>query len=214
VSVDGLSVTRVGPDAMGAPTLVILLDGVGSEIGHWIRFQERLAESTRCGVVLARMPAAASAEEELEPLAMSLVPAVLAAGGFGRGVLMGSGTSAAIVASYLGGTPDHRVRGLVLISPRLFVRGSRRWDAREAIGYVRVPIQIVEGAYELPSARAQIEATQDEAYCPVDVALIDGAGGAPVRERPDDTLAAVVDFVETLFRDAGEGADFPMRGEA
>ena len=84
--------------------------------------------------------------------------------------------------------------------------GFRSWDIRESIGYIRVPMLIVQGADDQYGTTAQIEAARDEAYCPVDVALIDGAGHSPHLDQADRTLAAVGGFVTTLFDTFGEKA--------
>src|SRR6185295_18212730 len=77
--------------------------------------------------------------------------------------------------------------------------GFRSWDIRESIGYIRVPIVIVQGTDDQYGTEAQIRAAEDEAYCPVDAVLISGAGHAPHLERPAETLAAIAEFVNTLL---------------
>lgn len=82
----------------------------------------------------------------------------------------------------------------------------RRWDIRETIGYIRVPILIMQGADDEYGTTAQLDVARDEAYCPVDVALIEGAGHAPQFDQPEQTLAAVSGFAATLFDTFGEKA--------
>ena len=89
----------------------------------------------------------------------------------------------------------------------------RAWDIHESLGYIRVPILIVQGTEDRYGTEAQIEAAREETYCPVDVALIDGAGHAPHLERPRETLAAVTGFLETLLVTMGE-AGRPSAGGA
>ena len=170
-----------------------------------------------------------------------MLPKVLDAIGFKRGILLGHSDGASIATIYLGGIQDHRVRGLVLIAAQFFVEdvsvasiaqarvayrdgdlrqrltkyhganvdcafqgwndawldpGFRSWDIQESIGYIRVPILIVQGTRDQYGTVAQIRAAEQEAYCPVDVALIDGAGHAPHLERATDTLASVAGFVK------------------
>ena len=84
--------------------------------------------------------------------------------------------------------------------------GFRSWDIRESIGYIRVPILIVQGSDDQYGTGAQIEAAREEAYCLVDVTLLPGTGHAPHVERPAETLAAVAGFVTTLFRTFEERA--------
>jgi pimeloyl-ACP methyl ester carboxylesterase len=82
----------------------------------------------------------------------------------------------------------------------------RQWDIRDYIDYIRVPIQIVQGADDQYGTTAQIDVALEEAYCPVDVALIAGARHAPQNQRPIETWRAVTDFILTLLDAAGEAA--------
>jgi pimeloyl-ACP methyl ester carboxylesterase len=81
----------------------------------------------------------------------------------------------------------------------------RSWDIRESIGYIRVPILIVQGTDDEYGTSAQIEAAIDEAYCPVDARVVPGARHSPHLDAPEETLAAVSEFVTTLFATFGEG---------
>ncbi len=83
--------------------------------------------------------------------------------------------------------------------------GFRRWDIRDSIGYIRVPMLIVQGTDDEYGTVAQIEAARGEAYCPVDATVIPGAGHSPHLDAPAETLAAVAEFVSTLLTTFGEG---------
>jgi pimeloyl-ACP methyl ester carboxylesterase len=52
--------------------------------------------------------------------AVEVLPEVLQAIGFQRGILMGHSDGATIAAIYAGSVVDHRVRGLILIAPHFF----------------------------------------------------------------------------------------------
>ncbi len=165
-----------------APTVVILHQGEPGDPA-WAAFGEALAAATGCRVFQY-----SRAEPALSGPALEVLPKLLEAIGFHRGILLGQGEGASIATIYLGGVQDHRIRGLVLISPRFFAEDpkhdrDRTPDIRESIGYIRVPILIVHGT------AAQIRAAEEEAYCPVDVAEGDG---------PADTLAAVATFIKTV----------------
>ena len=71
----------------------------------------------------------------------------------------------------------------------------RRWDITEHLAYIRVPVLIVQGEDDQYGTVKQIEAAQQECYCPVEVALVPGARHSPQREAPDATLRAISDFV-------------------
>ncbi|MFN0177932.1 MAG: alpha/beta fold hydrolase [Gemmatimonadales bacterium] len=71
----------------------------------------------------------------------------------------------------------------------------RSWDIQETIGYIRVPILIVQGSRDEYGTAAQLRAAQEEAYCPVEIALLDEVGYAPHLERSAETLQAVGSFI-------------------
>ena len=77
------------------------------------------------------------------------------------------------------------------------------WDISEYLAYIRVPVAIVQGARDQYGTLRQVEIAQEECYCPVDVALIAGAGHSPHREAADETLAAITDFAAAVLRPDG-----------
>jgi pimeloyl-ACP methyl ester carboxylesterase len=81
----------------------------------------------------------------------------------------------------------------------------RRWDITEALGYIRVPVLIVQGADDQYGTVRQIEVAGQECYCPVDVALLPGVRHAPHREAPERLLDEVSGFANRLLRDHREG---------
>lgn len=116
-----------GPSPDKAPTLVLLHEGLGA-LGLWRDFPERLAAATGMGVFAwSRAGYGASDPCDLpRPLdymkqeAVKVLPQVLDAMGFERGVLMGHSDGATIAAIHAGSVVDHRVRGLVLMAPHFF----------------------------------------------------------------------------------------------
>ena len=118
----------IGPDPSAAPTLVLLHEGLGSA-GLWGDFPDRLTATTGLGVFLySRAGYGASSTIALpRPLdymhheAKQVLPKVLWAIGFQRGLLIGHSDGASIATLYAGNTQDHRVTGLVLIAPHFFV---------------------------------------------------------------------------------------------
>ena len=77
----------------------------------------------------------------------------------------------------------------------------RDWDISEYLAYVRVPVLIVQGVDDQYGTMRQVEIARDECYCPVDVAVIAGAGHSPHREAPAGTLEAVTEFASAALRD-------------
>ena len=56
--------------------------------------------------------------------ATDVLPQLLDAIGFRRGILLGHSDGASIAAWYAGSVQDHRVRGLVLMAPHFFMEAS------------------------------------------------------------------------------------------
>jgi pimeloyl-ACP methyl ester carboxylesterase len=81
----------------------------------------------------------------------------------------------------------------------------RDWDISEYLAYIRVPIAIVQGADDRYGTIRQIEIAQQECYCPVDVAVLAGAGHSPHREAPAATLDTISDFAHAVLQ-GGEGS--------
>jgi len=117
----------VGPRPNAAPTLVLLHEGLGC-VGLWGDFPERLATATGLGVFLySRAGYGASSTIALprpinymDPEAKTVLPRVLQAIGFQRGLLIGHSDGASIATIYAGSTEDHRISSLVLIAPHFF----------------------------------------------------------------------------------------------
>ena len=251
-----LEYRMIGPRPGAAPTIVMLHEGLGC-VGLWGAFPDKLATATEAGVFLysrggygrsspAKLPRPLSFMDEE---ALDVLPRVLAAIGFQRGILLGHSDGASIATIYAGSVQDHRVRGLVLMAPHFFteemgiaeirrageafdagilrdklkrwhadVDGAfrswigpwldpdfRKWDITEALGYIRVPILIVQGADDQYGSLRQVEVAKEECFCPVETAILAGARHSPHRDAPEATLAAVAGFINRLLRDHGEG---------
>ncbi|HLX15840.1 MAG TPA: alpha/beta hydrolase [Bradyrhizobium sp.] len=245
-----LEYRMIGPAPEEAPTIVMLHEGLGSA-KLWGDFPDRLQAATGAGVfVYSRAGCGASTPVSLpRPLdymsieALDVLPALLDAIGFRRGLLLGHSDGASIVAIYAGGTGDHRVRGVVMIAPHFVVEDVsvrsiaeikkvyettdlraklarwhgdvdnafygwnrawldpkfRDWDISEFLGYIRVPVAIVQGADDQYGTIRQIEIAQEECYCPIDVTIVPGAGHSPHREAPEATLNTITEFVKRIL---------------
>ncbi len=116
-----------GPAPGEAPTILLLHEGLGC-LGLWRDFPERLAAATGWRVVAySRAGYGQSDPADLpRPLdymtreAVEVLPAVLAAVDFRRGILMGHSDGATIALEYAGRVFDPRVRGLVVMAPHTF----------------------------------------------------------------------------------------------
>jgi pimeloyl-ACP methyl ester carboxylesterase len=122
-----LEYRMIGPRPDAAPTLVLLHEGLGS-VAVWNSFPEQLAEATGSGVfAYSRAGYGRSSPSQLprrvsfmHEEAVEVLPRVLAAAGFRRGLLVGHSDGASIAAIYAGSVQDHRVRGLALMAPHFF----------------------------------------------------------------------------------------------
>jgi pimeloyl-ACP methyl ester carboxylesterase len=257
LSIDGASLEyrMIGARPDAAPTIVMLHEGLGS-VSTWGSFPAALAAKTGAGVlVYSRAGYGRSSTVALpRPLdymqreATGVLPQLLEAIGFRRGILLGHSDGASIAAYYAGSVQDHRVRALVLMAPHFFTEpeglaeirdvrsvyettdlrarlarhhadvdvafrgwneawldpGFQDFDITEALGYIRVPILIVQGLDDRYGTVRQVEAAQEECYCPVEPLLLPDCGHAPQREKPAETLAAVADFIDRILRRHGE----------
>ena len=251
-----LEYRMIGPRPPEAPTVVMLHEGLGC-VGLWGNFPEQLAAATGAGVfVYSRTNYGKSSPGKLprgvdfmHEEAIDVLPRVLAAIGFERGILFGHSDGASIAAIYAGSVQDHRVRGLVFMAPHFFTEEMglaqirrtsedyksgdlrdrlkrwhndvdsafhswsgpwlnpefRAWDITEPLGYIRVPILIVQGADDQYGTIKQVEAAEQECYCPVETAILPGVRHSPHRDAPEVTLQTAAAFINRLLRDHREG---------
>src|SRR3981081_2549646 len=103
----------IGPAPEDAPTIVMLHEGLGSA-AQWGEFPDRLQAATGAGGLgESRAGAGAAAPVSLpRPLdymhteALDVLPKLLDAVGFRRGLLLGHSDGASIAAIYAGGSGD------------------------------------------------------------------------------------------------------------
>ncbi len=251
-----LEYRMIGPLPDTAPTIVMLHEGLGSA-GLWGDFPDKLQEATGAGVFAYSRAGYGASPTKPPPWplnfmdieALEVLPKVLEAIGFRRGLLLGHSDGASIATIYAGGIQDHRVRGMILIAPHFIVeefglasiaktraefetgnlksklarwhkdadatfRGwidvwldpkFRGWNISESLAYVRVPVEIIQGADDQYGTLRQIEIAREECYCPVEVSIIPHAAHSPHREAADVTLKAAADFANRLLKFHGEG---------
>jgi pimeloyl-ACP methyl ester carboxylesterase len=128
INASDLEYRMIGPSPEDAPTIVMLHEGLGSA-GLWGDFPDKLQAATGAGVfVYSRAGYGASTPVTLpRPLdymhieALEVLPKLLDATGFRRGLLLGHSDGASIAAIYAGSHQDHRVQGIALIAPHFIV---------------------------------------------------------------------------------------------
>ena len=118
----------LAPESADAPTIVMLHEGLGSA-GLWGDFPEKLQAATGVGIFLySRAGYGQSSPVTLpRPLdymhreALDVLPNLLDAIGFKRGLLLGHSDGASIATIYAGSHQDHRLQGIALIAPHFIV---------------------------------------------------------------------------------------------
>jgi pimeloyl-ACP methyl ester carboxylesterase len=128
IGASDLEYRMIGPSPEQGPTIVMLHEGLGSA-ELWSDFPDKLQAATGAGVfVYSRAGYGASTPAELpRPLeymhieALDVLPKLLDALSFRRGLLVGHSDGASIAAIYAGSHQDHRVQGIALIAPHFIV---------------------------------------------------------------------------------------------
>src|SRR6201996_6948328 len=134
-----LEYRMIGPRPDAAPSIVMLHEGLGS-VGLWGEFPDRIAEATGAGVFVYSRAGYGKSKPGSLPRstrfmheeACDVLPRVLDAIGFQRGILLGHSDGASIAAIYAGSVQDHRIRGLVLEAPHFFVEEMGLAEIRRA----------------------------------------------------------------------------------
>jgi pimeloyl-ACP methyl ester carboxylesterase len=202
-----LEYRMIGPRPDAAPVIVMLHEGLGA-VTTWGDFPARLSEQTGAGVfVYSRAGYGRSSTIALpRPLdymqreATDVLPQLLDAIGFRRGILLGHSDGATIAAYYAGSVQDHRVRGLVLIAPHFFMEDSNVAAIRKTVeSYETTDLRAklarhhadVDAAFRgwsgawLDPGFAKFDTTDALAYIRVPVLVLQGAAD------PYGTLAQV-----------------------
>jgi pimeloyl-ACP methyl ester carboxylesterase len=210
-----LEYRMIGPRPDAAPTIVMLHEGLGS-VTTWGDFPQKVAEHTGAGVfVYSRAGYGKSSTITLpRPLdymqreATEVLPPLLAAIGFRRGILFGHSDGATVAAWYGGSVQDHRVRGLILMAPHFFMEASNIAAIRKAVeSYETTDFRSrlarhhadVDAAFRgwsgawLDPGFAQFDTTEALAYIRVPVLVVQGAAD------PYGTLAQVRAVAEECY---------------
>jgi pimeloyl-ACP methyl ester carboxylesterase len=130
LAIDGASLEYrwLAADSADAPTIVMLHEGLGSA-GLWGDLPEKLRQATGAGIfAYSRAGYGQSSGIALpRPLdymqreALDVLPKLLDAISFRRGLLLGHSDGASIATIYAGAHQDHRLQGLVLMAPHFIV---------------------------------------------------------------------------------------------
>src|SRR4030081_2984384 len=128
IGASDLEYRMIGPAPDQAPTLVMLHEGLGCT-GLWGDFPDRLQAATSAGVfAYSRAGYGPSTPVKLpRPLdymhveALDVLPKLLDAIGFRRGLLVGHSDGAAVAGGFAGRHQDPPLQGIALIAPQFIV---------------------------------------------------------------------------------------------
>lgn len=144
-----------GPAPDHAPTIVMLHEGLGC-LALWRHVPAKLSEATGFGVFAYSRAGYGQSDPVTLPRpldymtreAMEVVPPLLDAIGFRRGILLGHSDGATIAAIYAGSHEDHRVRGLVLMAPHFFTEPEGLAEiAKAKVDYETTDLKVRMGKY-------------------------------------------------------------------
>src|SRR3979490_3073499 len=152
IGASDLEYRMIGPAPDGAPTIVMLHEGLGSA-ALWGDFPDKLQAATGAGVfAYSRAGYGASTPAKLpRPLdymhieALDILPKLLDQIGFRRGLLLGHSDGASIAAIYAGAHQDHRLQGVAMIAPHFVVEDISVTSIAE-----------IKTAYETAGLRAKL----------------------------------------------------------
>jgi pimeloyl-ACP methyl ester carboxylesterase len=88
----------------------------------------------------------------------------------------------------------------------------RAWRIDDYLATIRVPLLVLQGEADEYGTPAQLDCAAAEAYCPVDTALIPGAGHSPHLSHAAEIFAHIVPFVRRIR--ALEDITAPMHNTA
>ena len=179
-----LEYRMIGPQPHEAATIVMLHEGLGS-VAQWGTFPDDLARATGAGVfVYSRAGYGASSAVPLpRPVtymhdeAREVLPRVLDAIGFRRGLLVGHSDGASIAAIYAGSVQDHRVRGLSLIAPHFVVEDvsiASIEDAKRAYETADLKAKLARYHQDVDGAFRAWDISEELAYIRVPVQIVQG----------------------------------------
>ena len=128
-----------GRGSRRSPMIVMLHEGLGS-IDTWGEFPRRLSESTETRVMVYSRPGYGASPpfgralsiDYIRHHALTVLPKILEAIKFQRGMLLGHSDGASMVAAYAGSVRDLRVTGLVLMAPHFVVEPENLAEIRNA----------------------------------------------------------------------------------
>jgi pimeloyl-ACP methyl ester carboxylesterase len=75
----------------------------------------------------------------------------------------------------------------------------RNWRIDDYIATIRIPLLLIQGSADEYGTLAQFDAVTNEAYCPVQTEIIDGAGHSPHLSHAGQTLPLIEAFIARIL---------------
>jgi pimeloyl-ACP methyl ester carboxylesterase len=77
-----------------------------------------------------------------------------------------------------------------------------RWNIEASVRAIACPVLAIQGDADGYGTLAQVEAVRSQVRGPAQLLVLPGCGHSPHRERSEETLAAVAEFVGGIVRQA------------
>jgi pimeloyl-ACP methyl ester carboxylesterase len=226
-----LEYRMIGPRPDAAPTIVMLHEGLGSA-GLWNSFPDHIASATGAGVFAYSRAGYGQSPAGKLPRSTSFLNEEASIAAIYAGSIQDHRVRGLVLIAPHFFTEE---KGLAEIrrAGKSFATGALRerlapwhadvdaafrswnepwthpdfekWDITDALGYIRVPILVVQGADDQYGTLRQVEIVKEECTCPVETAILPGIRHVPQREAPELTLEAIAGFINRLLRDHHEG---------
>ena len=84
--------------------------------------------------------------------------------------------------------------------PWLDPKFAADWNVAECIDYWRVPVLAIQGRQDQYGTFAQLDEIEAHTYCPADIVVLEDCQHSPQFEQPEQTHAAISEYVARLVR--------------
>ena len=74
------------------------------------------------------------------------------------------------------------------------------WNVADVIDHWRIPVLAIQGLADPYGTKLQVEEIDERIYSPLETLLLPECGHAPHKEKPEETMAAIVEFSKRLMR--------------
>jgi pimeloyl-ACP methyl ester carboxylesterase len=75
--------------------------------------------------------------------------------------------------------------------------GFQDWNLEEYLSKIKIPVLLIQGEHDNYGTIRQLEKTTEQLPYPAEMIILPGCGHSPFRDRPNETLNAITDFIQT-----------------